>query len=125
MSRYLMIALGGALGSLARYGVALWVQQRVGGAFPSGTFLVNVSGCLIMGVVMTLLTEGGAFDPNWRFLVPIGFIGAYTTFSTFEMETFRAVEEGGLLIALSNIVFSVIVGFLALWLGVVATRRLL
>ncbi len=125
MSRYLMIALGGALGSLARYGVALWVQQRVGGAFPSGTFLVNVSGCLIMGVVMTLLTEGGAFDPNWRFLVPIGFIGAYTTFSTFEMETFRAVEEGGLLIALSNIVFSVIVGFLALWLGVVGTRRLL
>jgi fluoride exporter len=125
VSRYLMIALGGALGSLARYGVALWVQQRVGGAFPSGTFLVNVSGCLIMGVVMTLLTEGGAFDPNWRFLVPIGFIGAYTTFSTFEMETFRAVEEGGLLIALSNIVFSVIVGFLALWLGVVATRRLL
>jgi CrcB protein len=125
VSRYLMIALGGALGSLARYGVALWVQQRVGGAFPSGTFLVNVSGCLIMGVVMTLLTEGGAYDPNWRFLVPIGFIGAYTTFSTFELETFRAVEEGGLLIALSNIVFSVIVGFLALWVGVLVTRRLL
>ena len=74
---------------------------------------------------MTLLTEGGAYAPNWRFLVPIGFIGAYTTFSTFEMETFRAVEEGGLLIALSNIVFSVVVGFVALWLGVVATRRLL
>ncbi len=125
MSRYLMIALGGALGSLARYGVALWVQQRVGGTFPAGTFLVNVSGCLIMGGVMTLLTEGGAFHPNWRFLIPIGFIGAYTTFSTFELETFRAVEEGGVLIALSNVVFSVIVGFLALWLGVIATRRLL
>jgi CrcB protein len=125
VSRYLMIALGGALGSLARYGVALWVQQRVGGAFPSGTFLVNISGCLIMGIVMTLLTEGGVVHPNWRFLVPIGFIGAYTTFSTFELETFRAVEEGGWLIALSNVIFSVIVGFVALWIGVVATRRIL
>jgi CrcB protein len=125
VSRYLMIALGGALGALARYFVALWVQQRVGGTFPIGTFLVNVSGCLIMGIAMTLLTEGGALHPNWRFLVPIGFIGAYTTFSTFEMETFRAIEEGGWLIALGNIVFSVIVGFFALWLGVVATRRIL
>jgi CrcB protein len=125
VSRYLMIALGGALGSLARYGVALWVQQRVGGTFPYGTFLVNVSGCLIMGIVMTLLTEGGALHPNWRFLVPIGFIGAYTTFSTFELETFRAIEEGGALVALSNVVFSVVVGFLALWIGVMATRRIL
>jgi len=100
------------------------VQQRTSSSFPLGTFIVNVSRCLVMGVVMTLLTERLTVSPHWRFLIPVGFIGAFTTFSTFELETFRAIENGGWLVALSNVVFSVIIGFIALWIGVAATRRL-
>lgn len=116
-----MIALGGAAGALARYQVAAIVQARVPAGFPWGTFIVNVSGCFIMGIVMTLLTERLAHG-NWRYLVPIGFIGAYTTFSTFEFETFRAVSERAFAIAAANVAASVVVGYLALWAGVVIAR---
>jgi CrcB protein len=125
VSRYLLIALGGSLGALARYGVSLWVQERVAGAFPYGTFLVNMSGCLIMGMAMTRLNEGGPASVNWRFLVPVGFIGAYTTFSSFEFETFRLIGQGLPLAAFGYVVSSVILGYLALWIGVVSARAFL
>jgi len=117
-----MIALGGAIGAIARYQVATLIQARIPAGFPWGTFVVNISGCLVMGVAITLLTERLAVHPNWRFLVPIGFIGAYTTFSTFEFETFRAISEGGWLIGAANVVGSVVAGYVALWLGVVLAR---
>jgi CrcB protein len=75
-----MIALGGAVGAIARYQLAAMIQGRVPLGFPWGTFVVNITGCLVMGVATTLLTERVVEHPNWRFLVPIGFIGAYTTF---------------------------------------------
>jgi fluoride exporter len=117
-----MIALGGALGAIARYQLASMVQSRIPAGFPWGTFIVNISGCLVMGIVTTLLTERLVAHQNWRFLIPIGFIGAYTTFSTFEMETFRAVTEGAWLVGGANVVGSVLAGYIALWLGVVLTR---
>jgi len=117
-----MVALGGALGALARYHLALVIQTRVPAGFPWGTFVVNITGCLVMGVVTTLLTERLVVHPNWRFLIPIGFIGAYTTFSTFELETFRAVTEGAWLVGGLNIMGSVIAGYAALWFGVVLAR---
>jgi CrcB protein len=117
----MMIALGGALGSLARYQLASMIQARIPVAFPWGTFIVNISGCLVMGVATTLLAER-LVHPNWRFLIPIGFIGAYTTFSTFEMETFRAVTGGAWLVGALNVVGSVLAGYVALWLGVLLTR---
>ena len=119
-----MIALGGAAGAIARYQVAAMIQARIPAGFPWGTFLVNITGCLVMGVATVLLTERLVVHPNWRFLIPIGFIGAYTTFSTFEMETFRAVTEGSWLIGAANVVGSVLAGYVALWLGVVLTRTL-
>ena len=119
-----MIALGGAAGAIARYQVAAMIQARIPAGFPWGTFIVNISGCLVMGVVTILLTERLVTHPNWRFLIPIGFIGAYTTFSTFELETFRAVTEGSWLIGAANVVGSVLAGYVALWLGVVLTRAL-
>lgn len=119
-----MIAAGGALGAIARYQVAAMIQARVPAGFPWGTFLVNVSGCLVMGIVTTMLSQQLVANPNWRFLIPIGFIGAYTTFSTFEMETFRAFSEGSFLIAAGNVLGSVIAGYLALWLGVILARTL-
>ena len=124
MIRYVMIAIGGAVGSILRYQVAVIVQARVPVGFPYGTFVVNISGCLIMGFATALLTERLVVDPNWRFLIPIGFIGAYTTFSTFELETFRAVSEGAYAIAAANVIGSFIAGYLALWAGFIAARAL-
>jgi len=119
-----MLAVGGAFGAIARYKVAAMVQARVPVGFPYGTFLVNVSGCLIMGFVTALLTDRLVVHPNWRYLIPIGFIGAYTTFSTFELETFRAVSEGAWPIAAANVIGSCVAGYLALWAGFVAARAL-
>jgi len=117
-----MIAIGGSLGAIARYEVATMIQARIPAGFPWGTFVVNVSGCLVMGVATTLLTERLVVNPAWRFLVPVGFIGAYTTFSTFELEAFRANTEGAWLIGGAYVVGSVVAGYLALWAGVVAAR---
>jgi len=125
VSRYAMIAAGGALGAMARYALGGLVQEWTGARFPYGTFVINISGCLVMGVVMTLLTERGVVHPNWRFLVPVGFIGAYTTFSAFEYETFRAIEQGAWLVGLGNVVVSVLLGFASVAIGVMATRQLL
>ena len=122
MGRYVMIALGGALGAMARYQVAASIQSRIPSAFPWGTFVVNVSGCFVMGVAAVILAERIGISDTWRFLVPIGFIGAYTTFSTFELETYRAVTQGAALAGGLNILGSVVVGYLALWLGTVLGR---
>ena len=119
-----MIALGGALGALARYQLAAVIQARVPAGFPWGTFAVNITGCFVMGAAATLLTERLVVHPGWRFLIPIGFIGAYTTFSTFEYETFRAVTEGSWMIGAANVGASVVAGYAALWAGVVLARTL-
>ena len=124
MDRYVMIAVGGALGALARYQLAAMIQTRVPVGFPWGTFVVNITGCLVMGIAATLLADRLVVHPNWRFLIPIGFIGAYTTFSTFEYETFRAVAEGAWLVGGLNVVASVVAGYAALWLGVVLSRAI-
>lgn len=110
------------MGAIARYQIAAAVQARVPAGFPYGTFVVNVSGCLVMGFVTALMTERLVVHPNWRFLIPIGFIGAYTTFSTFELETFRAFTEGAWPIAAANVVGSCVAGYVALWTGFVAAR---
>jgi fluoride exporter len=118
----MMIAVGGAVGAIARYQVAAAIQARIPVGFPYGTFVVNMSGCLIMGFVTALLTDRLVVNPNWRYLIPIGFVGAYTTFSTFELETFQAVSEGAWPIAGANVIASVVLGYLALWAGFVAAR---
>ena len=117
----MMIALGGALGAIARYELTALIQARIPADFPWGTFIVNITGCLVMGVAMTVLTDR-LVHADWRFLIPIGFIGAYTTFSTFELETFRAVTDGAWLVGGLYVVGSVLAGYVALWLGVVLTR---
>jgi CrcB protein len=117
----MMIALGGALGAIARYELTALIQTRIPAAFPWGTFIVNITGCLLMGVTTTVLTDR-LVHANWRFLIPVGFIGAYTTFSTFELETFRAVNDGAWLVGGLYVLGSVLAGYVALWLGVVLTR---
>lgn len=119
-----MIALGGALGAIARYQVALSIQSRMASVFPWGTFVVNITGCFIMGAVTGLLSQKIGINENWRYLVPVGFVGAYTTFSTFELETYRAVTQGTAFVGAANVLTSVVVGYIALWIGM-ATARLL
>jgi CrcB protein len=120
--KYLWIALGGALGSVARYTVGLWIYERMGTRFPYGTFVINISGCFIIGFALTILDARVGLPPAWREAIPIGFVGAYTTFSTFEYETLRAVQGGQPAIGLLYVALSVVIGFAAVWLGSAAGR---
>lgn len=117
-----MIAVGGALGAIARYQVAASIQTRLPSAFPWGTFVVNVTGCFMMGVVAAIFARRVGIHENWGYFVPIGFIGAYTTFSTFELETYRAVTQGTASVGGANVLASVVIGYAALWLGSVTGR---
>ncbi len=115
--RYLVVCLGGAVGSLARYITGTAIMARFGGIFPLGTLAINVSGSFLIGLLMTLLTERGQPHPYWRLLLVVGFLGGYTTFSSFEYESYRAVRDGGQWLALLNVLASVGLGYLAVWTG--------
>jgi len=117
MANYFIIGLGGFLGAVARYIVALWIGQKWGRIFPLGTFVVNISGCFFISLLMSLFTEKFMVSPQLRLFLVIGFLGAYTTFSTFEYETGNLVKDGEWFIALANVILSVIAGFAALKLG--------
>jgi len=117
MNNYFIIGLGGFLGAVSRYAVALWIGQRWGRMFPLGTFVVNISGSFFIGLLMSMFTEKFMVNPQLRSFLIIGFLGAYTTFSTFEYETGNLVKDGEWLIALANVILSVIAGFVALKLG--------
>jgi CrcB protein len=120
--KYLLILLGGGAGSLARYLAASAIASRFVSRFPTGTMVVNVSGCFLIGLIMTLLTERQP-HPYWRLALVVGFLGGYTTFSSFEWETYSAVREGGFWIGLANVVGSVTLGYAAVWLGALLARR--
>jgi CrcB protein len=120
----LAIALAGALGALARYGLDGWIAHRATGAFPWGTFAINVTGSLALGLLFTLFTERLTVDAWVRSSVTIGFLGAYTTFSTLSLETYRLLEDGSLPLALANALGSLGAGLLALYAGVVIGRVL-
>ena len=121
--RVAVVAIGGALGAVARYGVALLVARFWTRDFPLATFLINITGSFILGFFATMAAERTAIDPLLRLLIATGFVGAYTTFSTFEYETQRLAETGGTAMALANVFASVIAGFIAVQLGVMIGRR--
>ena len=122
MHKYLLVGAGGFAGAIARYWVGTMVTQRMGLRFPFGTFLINVSGCFLIGFFMHLLAERGVLQAHWLYVVVIGFIGAYTTFSTFEYETMRALQDGQLGIGLLYVGSSVLVGFSMVWVGAQAAK---
>ncbi len=123
MDRYGLVMLGAAVGGLARYVIGTAIMQRAGGRFPLGTLVVNVSGCFLIGMLMTLLTERWGAHSNWRLLLVVGLLGGYTTFSSFGWETYQAVRDGAWRSGLLNAVASVVLGYLAVWCGVIAAGR--
>jgi fluoride exporter len=122
LQKYVLIAIGGALGSLARYLVGLTVMNRMGTRFPYGTFVINLTACVIIGFSLTWLDRRTGMNPAWRFLVPVGFVGAYSTFSTFEWEIFTKLQTGAFVIAALYVSLSVLFGLLAVWLGSLLAR---
>ena len=123
MSRFLAVACGGALGAMSRYAVALFVATFWKRDFPLATLLINITGSFILGFFTTFAAEKTPLDPIWRLLVATGFVGAYTTFSTFEYETQRLAESGALVWGALNVITSVAAGFAAVQLGVYLARR--
>ncbi|MCW8918986.1 MAG: fluoride efflux transporter CrcB [Gammaproteobacteria bacterium] len=123
MGQTLAIAAGGALGALLRFWGASWVYSLLGRGFPYGTLVINVAGSLAMGFCYAWLVERASLGPEWRALLMVGFLGAFTTFSTFSIETINLLEGGALLKALLNVVLSVVLCVVAAWLGLVAGRQ--
>ena len=122
MTKYWIVGLGGFFGSIARFWLGSYVTYRMGARFPYGTFIINISGSFLIGLIVTLLAERTHWSANLLYLIPIGFIGAYTTFSTFELEVFRSVRSGDVLLALLYVTVSVCLGFAAVWLGILSGR---
>lgn len=121
---WLAIGLAGALGALARYGLSGWVHRFAGPDFPAGTLAVNLAGCFVLGLLTELARHVGWVSPEVRVWVGIGFLGAFTTFSTFGVETFRAAEAGDWHVAAWNIILNVVGGLALVLAGVTLARWL-
>jgi len=116
---YLVIGIGGFLGSNARYLVGGWAARRFGLTFPYGTFIINITGSFLLGLFMAFLRDRAFIHPNCRLFFAVGFLGAYTTFSTFTYESLRLLQDGSFFLILVNILGSVVVGLLGVFLGFV------
>lgn len=117
LQRYLLIALGGALGAIARYEVGVLAAERFGVRFSLGTLLINISACFLIGFSLEFLNRHTDVNPTLRYLIPIGFIGAYSTFSTFEWEIWTDFTNGAFWIGVTYLVVSIVAGLLAVALG--------
>lgn len=118
------LAVGGALGAISRHVVQTWLQDLVGGRFPWGTFVINISGSFVLGLLFALAIERELLTPEIRLPVMVGFLGAYTTFSTYMLESWALAEAGDLSRMLFYLVGSVIVGMLAVVAGLALGRSL-
>ncbi len=124
MGQALAIGVGGAVGSVLRYWLSSAVYAFAGRGFPYGTLVVNIVGCLAMGILFVLFVEQLSEDTLWRAGLLIGVLGGFTTFSAFSIETFNLIEQGEVLKASANAVLSVVLCLAATWLGVVLARQL-
>lgn len=124
MTRLLAVAAGGAVGALARYGLTAAVHAVVGRGFPWGTLAVNLLGSFAMGLLYVLLLERSAAGPEMRALLLTGFLGAFTTFSTFSVETLNLLEAGSPGRAAANVAVSMVACLAAAWLGMGLARQL-
>ncbi len=124
MQQLIFIAAGGAIGAIMRFGVSNGVHALFGRGFPYGTLTVNVLGSLLIGFGYITLLERLSLGPEWRAFIIIGILGAFTTFSTFSLETFNLIESGEMIKAAANILLSVTICLLAAWIGILIARQL-
>jgi CrcB protein len=121
---YLVIGIGGVLGANARYLVTGWAANKFGTVFPYGTFIINMSGAIVLGFLMAFLQDRAFIHPNYRLFFATGFCGAYTTFSTFTYESLVLIQNGSFLLAFSNLFGSLVVGMIGVFLGFVLGRMI-
>jgi fluoride exporter len=124
MQTFLIISLGAILGANARYWLGGWAAERFGATFPYGTLIINLTGSLVLGFFITLVTERFLVDPRWRLLVAIGFLGAYTTFSTYTYESVNMILKGQVWLGFLNLFGSSILGAIAVTVGILLGRAL-
>jgi len=122
MRAMLLVGAAGAFGAVARYGIGLWAERVLGAHFAFGTLAVNVLGCLLLGVLLSLEQSTGWVSHPVRLLIAVGFLGAFTTFSTFGFETFRYLQSGAQHLALLNVAANLVLGLGAVWLGWIGSR---
>lgn len=118
----ILVALFGALGALARWGVSGWAYQLLGQRFAWGTLAVNLLGCFLLGFVAHVALVSASWSPQWRTGIGVGFLGAFTTFSTFGYETVAFLERRMWLEAAANVAANVVLGILLVWLGLTLAR---
>ena len=127
-AQYIFVFIGGGLGAVCRYLATSFFAMRFGAAFPYGTLFVNVTGSFLMGLVMgllPLLPRGALLPENLRLLLAVGFLGGFTTFSSFSMETLALLQGAHALSALLNVLANVILGMAAAWAGLLLVRTVL
>ncbi|MEI6045591.1 MAG: fluoride efflux transporter CrcB [Chloroflexota bacterium] len=124
MRRYLIIGSGGTLGALARYGLGNFFKIGVGG-FPEGTFIINLTGSFILGLFLTLITEHFVIPTEWRLFFATGFVGAYTTFSSFTNEVLTLYRQGYVATGLLYSITSLVGGTLFVWLGLIVAHQII
>jgi len=119
-----LIAVAGAFGAVSRYGTSLGVYSIFGRGFPYGTLFVNVAGSFLMGILSIMLLDRFNMGPEWRAAILVGFLGSFTTFSTFSIETLNLLEQGDFSRALLNMALSLSLCIMAVWFGVSVGRQL-
>lgn len=122
-SAFLWVALGGALGACSRFWVSSWVNQHTTSSFPWGTLAVNGLGSFLFGVLFVVIMSSTAVREPMRLLILVGFLGAFTTFSTFSFEVMRLLEEGLMRLALLNVASSLLVCLTGVWAGLLLAKQ--
>ena len=124
MYRIVLIGMAGMMGTLARYWLSGWADERWGASFPAGTLIVNLLGCLAIGFLFQATEEKYLIDPVLRSAILVGFLGGFTTFSSFGVQTFSLLREGEIFLAGVNVVVSNVVGLILVWTGYTVSRSL-
>lgn len=124
METFLLISLGAMFGANLRYWVGVWAAGRLGTSFPYGNLIINITGSFILGFFMTLAVDRLLLDPRWRIFFAVGFLGSYTTFSSYTFESLSLIMENQWLPGLFNLFGSAFLGGVAVFLGILAARAI-
>jgi fluoride exporter len=122
MYKFVLIGMAGLAGTLARYLLSIWIDDRVNQSFPFGTVAVNMLGCFLAGCIFQLTEQRYPLDPVVRTAIFIGFLGGFTTFSSYGLQTFNMIRDGSLLLAGVNVIVSNVAGLLLVWAGYTLVR---